>query len=162
MNSNLLTFDVEHWYEGFRYRGVDGWQAYPPRDDQMVERLLDKLAEAGQRSTMFFTGRYAEEFPHVVRRAAQEGHEIASHSYLHIVLSRMKGIDGFREDLLRSVKILEDISGCKIKGYRAPKWSITEKTRRCPFWLRPALSTTAVLSPDFLMVRALFFLTRLS
>lgn len=128
--SHLLTFDVEHWYEGFRYRGLDGWQAYPPRDDKMVERLLDKLGETGQRSTMFFTGRYAEEFPHVVKRAAQEGHEIASHSYSHTVLSRLKNIDEFREDLLRSVAILEDISGCKVKGYRAPKWSISDKNRQ--------------------------------
>lgn len=122
--THLLTFDVEHWYEGFRYRDLGGWQDYPPRDDKMVGRLLDKLDETGQRSTMFFTGRYAEEFPHVVRRAAQEGHEVASHSYSHKVLSRMGGIDAFRKDLLRSVTILEDISGCKVKGYRAPKWSI--------------------------------------
>ncbi len=121
---HLLTFDVEHWYEGFRYRDLDGWQGYPPRDDKMVERLLDKLSDTGQLSTMFFTGRYAEEFPHVVRRAAREGHEIASHSYSHRVLSRMGSIEVFKEDFLRSVGILEDISGCKVKGYRAPKWSI--------------------------------------
>jgi polysaccharide deacetylase family protein (PEP-CTERM system associated) len=128
--THLLTFDVEHWYEGFRYRGLDGWQAHPPRDDKIVERLLDKLGETGQRSTMFFTGRYAEEFPQVLRRAAQEGHEIASHSYSHTVLSRMKNIEEFRADLLRSVTILEDASGCKIKGYRAPKWSISEQNRQ--------------------------------
>jgi polysaccharide deacetylase family protein (PEP-CTERM system associated) len=122
--SHLLTFDVEHWYEGFRYRDLDGWQGYPPRDDEMVERLLDSMGEAGQRSTMFFTGRYAEEFPHVVRRAAQEGHEIASHSYSHRVLARMGSIDAFKEDLLHSISVLEDISGCKVKGYRAPKWSV--------------------------------------
>jgi len=122
--SHLLTFDVEHWYEGFRYRDLDGWQGYPPRDDKMVERLLDKLGEAGQRSTMFFTGLYAEEFPHVVKRAAKEGHEVASHSYSHRVLSRMGSIKAFREDLLHSISVLEDICGNKVKGYRAPKWSI--------------------------------------
>jgi polysaccharide deacetylase family protein (PEP-CTERM system associated) len=121
---HILTFDVEHWYEGFRYRDLDGWQGYLPRDDRMVERLLDKLGDTGQQSTMFFTGSYAEEFPHVVRRAAPEGHEIASHSYSHRVLSCMGSIDAFKEDFLRSAAILEDISGCKVKGYRAPKWSI--------------------------------------
>ena len=124
--THLLTFDVEHWYEGFRYRGIDGWQAFPPRDDQTVERLLNKMSETGQRSTMFFTGRYAEEFPHVVRRAAREGHEVASHSYSHRVLSRMGSIEAFREDLSRSVGVLEDTAGCKVKGYRAPKWSISD------------------------------------
>ena len=84
---HILTFDVEHWYEGFRYRDLGGRQGYPPRDNRMVERLLDKLGDTGQHSTIFYTGRYAEEFPHVVRRAAREGHEIASHSYSHRVLA---------------------------------------------------------------------------
>jgi polysaccharide deacetylase family protein (PEP-CTERM system associated) len=128
--THLLTFDVEHWYEGFRYRGLDGWQAYPLRDDKIMEQLLDKLGEAGQRGTLFFTGRYAEDFPHIVRRAARDGHEIASHSYSHMVLSRMKGQGEFRADLLRSVKILEDLSGGRIKGYRAPKWSISDQNRQ--------------------------------
>ena len=107
--SYLLTFDVEHWYEGFRHRGIDGWQSYPPRDDQVVGNLLDKLAETGQRCTMFFTGRYAEEFPHIVQRAVHENHEIASHSYSHTLISQMKDMKEFRDDLLRSVEILEKI-----------------------------------------------------
>lgn len=127
---HLLTFDVEHWYEGFRHRGIGGWEVFPPRDDRTIERVLDQLAAAHQRSTMFFTGRYAEEFPHVVKRAAQEGHEIASHSYSHTVFPRMKNLTEFREDLVRSISILENLSGCKVRGYRAPKWSIPKSERR--------------------------------
>lgn len=129
MVRNLLTFDIEHWYEGFRYRGINGWQAHPPRDDKPVERLLDLLGNNGQQATMFFTGRYAEEFPHVVKRAAREGHEVASHSYTHNVLPRIANPDEFRSDLVRSVKLLEDLRGGKVKGYRAPKWSISTESR---------------------------------
>lgn len=127
---HFLTFDVEHWYEGFRHRDLGGWEGYPPRDDRTIEQVLDLLAATRQRSTMFFTGRYAEEFPHVVKRAAREGHEIASHSYAHTVFPRLKNLAEFREDLVRSVRILEDLSGTKVRGYRAPKWSIPDRDRR--------------------------------
>lgn len=120
----LLTFDVEHWYEGYRYRGVGGWENVPARDDRMVGELLDLLAETKQRATLFFTGRYAEEFPYIVRRAANEGHEVASHSHSHIVLSKMGTLAAFRDDLVRSITLLEDLTGIKVKGYRAPKWTI--------------------------------------
>jgi len=121
---HLLTFDIEHWYEGYRYRGIDGWQDCQPHDGQLVEYLLDMLGEMGQSATMFFTGRYAEEFPQVVQRAAREGHEIASHSYTHKVLSQVIDIDEFRKDLKKSLTILQDLTGCKVKGYRAPRWFI--------------------------------------
>lgn len=127
---DLLTIDVEHWFEGLRYRGLDGWQQHPLRDDRIMERLLDSLAGTKQRATLFFTGRYAEDFPHIVRRAAREGHEIASHSYAHTVFPRLKNLVEFREDLTRSVAILENLAGCKIRGYRAPKWSIPEGSRQ--------------------------------
>src|SRR5579872_4269601 len=126
---NILSFDVEHWYEGYRYRGIEGWSAYPPRDDKTVEKLLDSLGNTAQRATLFFTGRYAEEFPHVVKRAAAEGHEVASHSYAHEVLPNVADLVGFRMDLVRSLRLLEDLIGRKIQGYRAPKWSISEHSR---------------------------------
>jgi len=126
---NILTFDIEHWYEGYRYRGIDGWQQYPPRDDRTVARLLDLLAESRQRATLFFTGRYANEFPQIVKRAAKEGHEIASHSYEHAVLPELVDLREFRADLLKSIALLESIGEVKIRGYRAPKWSISGRSR---------------------------------
>lgn len=127
--TRLLTFDVEHWFEGLRYRGLDDWQQHPLRDDRIMERLLDTLCARKQRATLFFTGRYAEDFPNIVRRAVREGHEIASHSYAHTVFPRFKNLAEFREDLIRSVAVLENLSGHKILGYRAPKWSIPEASR---------------------------------
>ncbi len=126
---NILTFDIEHWYEGYRYRGIDGWQQYSPRDDRIVGELLDALAASRQRSTMFFTGRYAKEFPHVVKRAAAEGHEIGSHSYQHRVLPDVVELEEFRADLAKSIDLLEHVGGAKVRGYRAPKWSVSDRSR---------------------------------
>jgi polysaccharide deacetylase family protein (PEP-CTERM system associated) len=130
---NILTFDIEHWYEGYRYRGIDGWQAFPPRDGRVVSALLDLLRRTEQRATLFFTGRYACEFPEIVERAAREGHEIASHSYEHAVLPEVVDIGEFRADLVKSIRLLESIGGGKVRGYRAPKWSVSERSRESVF-----------------------------
>jgi polysaccharide deacetylase family protein (PEP-CTERM system associated) len=126
---NILTFDIEHWYEGYRYRGIDGWQAYPPRDDRVVGKLLDALAASEQRATLFFTGRYAAEFPQIVKRSVAEGHEIGSHSYEHAVLPELADLRAFRADLVKSIGQLESVGGVKVRGYRAPKWSISDRSR---------------------------------
>ena len=131
----ILTFDVEHWFEGYRHRQVNGWQDFPLRDDRPVLHLLDLLGEKKQRCTLFVTGRYACDFPHVVRRAAEAGHEIASHSYEHIVLDRLDR-EGFRQDLKKSISVIEDVIGVKVFGYRAPKWSISSRNSR---WVYEAL-----------------------
>lgn len=125
-SKHILTFDIEHWYEGLRYRGLSGWQCSPPYDDQVLRELLDVLASYRQQSTMFVTGKFAKEFPHLIKRAAEDGHEIASHSFSHDVLSQLGNLEAFRHDLVESIKILEDLSGKKVIGYRAPKWSIRD------------------------------------
>src|SRR5215218_2947168 len=81
---HLLTFDVEHWYEGYRLRGVGGWETLPSRDPATVQRLLSLLAEHEQHATFFATGRFAMEFPDVIKAIDAAGHEIASHSFAHI------------------------------------------------------------------------------
>jgi len=65
--SHLLTFDLEHWYEGYRLRGFGGWENLPARDPATLDRLLNLLAEFNQRATFFVTGRFATEFPAAVK-----------------------------------------------------------------------------------------------
>jgi|SRR5579859_880762 len=122
---HLLTFDLEHWYEGYRYRGYGGWADIPPRDPDTVQGLLELLANTGQRATFFTTGRFATEFPHVVRSVATSGHEVASHSYEHIPIERLETAPRFREDLRRSLGVLEDLTAKRVTGFRAPKWSMS-------------------------------------
>jgi polysaccharide deacetylase family protein (PEP-CTERM system associated) len=127
---HLLTFDAEHWYEGYRLRGRGGWESFPPRDPATIQRLLGLLEEHGRQATFFVTGRFATEFPRVVQAIASAGHEVASHGFDHVPIPRLAGPDAFREDLHRSLDVLRDLTGQPILGFRAPCWSITDANRR--------------------------------
>jgi len=139
---HFLTFDVEHWYEGYRYRGLGGWENIAPQDHIVVRRLFDLLSEHGQNATFFFTGRFAKDFPGLVKMCAELGHEVASHSYEHRVISRMRSKEDFRQDLRASLNILADLCGKSIMGYRAPKWSITPENQE---WVLPLLAEEGLL-----------------
>lgn len=135
--AHWLTFDVEHWYEGYRHRNLGGWDKVPPRDDVVVERLFELLGQYRQTATFFFTGRFAREFPALVRQCAALGHEVASHSDEHRVIYKMAGEEEFRRDLRASLQTLAEITGRAVLGYRAPKWSITEENQH---WVLSALA----------------------
>jgi polysaccharide deacetylase family protein (PEP-CTERM system associated) len=128
--SHLLTFDLEHWYEGYRLRGFGGWESLPARDPDTLVRLLDLLAEFDQRATFFVTGRFAAEFPAAVRSVVASGHEVASHGFEHIPIPRLGGEERFREDLRRSLALLRDLTNQPILGFRAPCWSISDANQQ--------------------------------
>lgn len=121
---NLLTLDIEEWYTA-NYDG-DEFPSYPPsasRIDWETDRLLAICDQYSLKATCFFVGTLAEEKPDIVRRFQRAGHEIASHSYRHGLVYRMTP-EAFRTDLRKSIRILEDLTGDKIRGYRAPSWSV--------------------------------------
>jgi polysaccharide deacetylase family protein (PEP-CTERM system associated) len=123
---HCLTFDVEDWFQGFIYRNIPGWENYPSREKQNVERILKLLDEFKTQATFFVVGKYAETSPEVVRLIASRGHEIASHGYMHKPIPHL-GQNGFKEDVHRSLSVLASITGSKIQGYRAASWSVTKK-----------------------------------
>jgi polysaccharide deacetylase family protein (PEP-CTERM system associated) len=66
----------------------------------------------------------ADRFPDLVKRIARDGHELASHGYSHrLVYTQTPG--EFREDIRRSKRVIEDFGGTRVRGYRAPSYSIT-------------------------------------
>jgi polysaccharide deacetylase family protein (PEP-CTERM system associated) len=88
-------------------------------------RFLDKI---GTKATLFFQGELAYRYPEIVKEGLKSGHEIASHGYNHIPLWEMTP-EEFKNDLALSLKVLEDIVGQKVKGYRAPRFSLTPTTQ---------------------------------
>jgi peptidoglycan-N-acetylglucosamine deacetylase len=65
-----LPFDAEH-------------PDRPPRGDRVAEGILGLVAGEGVRATFFLQGRWAEAFPQIARRVAEEGHLVGSHSHFH-------------------------------------------------------------------------------
>ncbi len=125
---NILTVDVEDYFMVSAFADVvapESWGSYEQRAPRNTTRMLDILDAHGTRATCFVLGWVAERFPGLVKEIARRGHEVACHSFAHRLIYRMTP-DEFREDTRRAKGILEDITGGKVRGYRAPSYSVTK------------------------------------
>ncbi|HOG02571.1 MAG TPA: DUF3473 domain-containing protein [Accumulibacter sp.] len=126
--TNALTIDVEDYFQvsAFApYIARDRWDACECRVERNVERILLMLEEMHTRATFFTLGWIAERYPQLVRRIVDGGHELASHGYGHQRASDLIAT-AFFADVYTAKKLLEDISGHPVIGYRAPSFSIGE------------------------------------
>ncbi len=124
---NALTIDLEDYYQVSAFSknfAVDRWDNYPSRVEHNTAKLLSILDEGNARATFFTLGWVARKYPKLIRKIADNHHEIACHSNVHRSVYAM-GAEEFREDTLEAKKLLEDITGEPIRGYRAPSFSIT-------------------------------------
>lgn len=123
---NFFTFDVEEWYQA-NYDNIDlTWcRKQKSNLESSVDSLLDLCDKYHVKMTCFVLGQLAKEKPSVVRKLQKAGHEIASHGCRHQLVYSMTPKE-FREDLLTSCGILEDITGEKVIGFRAPSYSVNE------------------------------------
>jgi len=101
----------------------EDWDSLPCRVERNVDLILGLLDEAGAKATFFTLGWIAERYPQVVRRLVDGGHELASHGYGHQRASDLTP-EQFRDDIVRAKRVLEDIGGVAVRGYRAPSFSI--------------------------------------
>lgn len=122
---NILTVDVEDWYQTSVLQIEPyQWSNFEDRVVKNTERLLQLFADHDVRATFFVLGYVAEQHPALVRKIAEQGHEIGSHGYWHQLVSGQT-LRQFREDVSSSKKMIEDIVGKEVLFYRAPSWSIT-------------------------------------
>lgn len=127
---NAFTCDVEDYYQVEALKSFisrEDWESYPSRVEQNTQKILDVLKKKNVKGTFFILGWLAQRFPQIVKDIAQDGHEIASHGFAHIMITHQSK-DEFREDIHRSKSILENLTGQAVYGYRAPSFSITPKT----------------------------------
>ena len=127
---NAMTVDVEDYFHVSAFDRVlrrEEWPNQESRVEANTGRLLELLAESQVRATCFVLGWVAERFPNLVRSIAAAGHEVASHGYWHRLVYTQTP-DEFREDLRRARQVIEDVSGSRVRGYRAPSFSITERS----------------------------------
>ncbi len=127
--TGAMTVDVEDYFQvaAFADRVSRGdWDSFPCRIEQNLDRILAMFAEHHVAATFFTLGWIAERYPSAVRDIVESGHELASHGYEHVRVHAQQP-DAFRNDIRRTKVILEDISGQRVKGYRAASFSIDEK-----------------------------------
>ncbi|MDH5729908.1 MAG: DUF3473 domain-containing protein [Gammaproteobacteria bacterium] len=127
---NALTIDVEEHFqvaalaEAINY---SEWDEHASRVVANTSRIMDLMDSLNVKATFFTLGWVAERHPKLVENIAARGHEVASHGYSHQLIYD-QSIDVFREETLKSKKILEDIIGEEVIGYRAASYSITKKS----------------------------------
>ena len=126
--TNALSVDVEDYFQVSALAPLIDRASWTQRECRVVrnvERLLDLFAERGAHATFFTLGWVAERYPALVRRIVADGHELASHGYAHLRASEQSR-DEFGQDVRRAKSLLEDLSGSRVQGYRAPSFSIGE------------------------------------
>jgi len=126
---NAMSVDVEDYFQVSAFAPHirrEDWDSLPCRVERNVDVILGLLDETDAKATFFTLGWIAERYPQVVRRIVDNGHELASHGYGHQRASDLTPTQ-FRDDITRAKRILEDLGGVAVRGYRAPSFSISQK-----------------------------------
>ena len=122
--TNVLTVDVEDWYMD---TDISTWELYEDRIVESTNKIIKLLNESDTKATFFILGYVAEHFPELVERIRDEDHEVATHGYSHTPITQQTPSE-FEEDVLKSVGVLEKITGDKVMGYRACQFTVMEET----------------------------------
>ena len=128
--AHYFTCDVEEWFQVVAlspWAPMSEWERLESRVEAAVDALLERMAARGALGTFFTVGWVAERHPAMVRRIADEGHELASHTYDHVRITHQTP-DAFRTSVRRTKRLLEDLSGQAVTGFRAPSFSIVRGT----------------------------------
>lgn len=125
---NILTFDIEEWFhilDNKSTKTIKEWSQYESRIHANMNRIFNLLEKTNRKATFFCLGWIVEKYPDVICDIVNHGYEIGSHSRMHQLVYEQKPKD-FQSDLEISIKTMEDITGKKVKYFRAPGFSIRE------------------------------------
>jgi polysaccharide deacetylase family protein (PEP-CTERM system associated) len=136
---NAMTVDLEDWYQGLEIPS-SRWRRYEDRVAPATHRLLRLLDDASVRATFFILGDVADRHPELVAEIADTGHEIATHGQSHAFVYDQTP-SAFQAEIERCVGTLEDLTGQRVVGHRAPFFSIT----RDSLWALDVLASLGIL-----------------
>ena len=127
---HLFTVDVEEYFQVLAlspFAPRERWGSFESRVEPAIDRLLDLMASRGATGTFFVVGWVAERHAAMIKRIAAAGHELASHTYDHKQVTHQTP-DAFRTSLRRTKRVLENLTGTPVLGFRAPSFSIVRGT----------------------------------
>jgi len=123
---NILTIDVEDWYQGLDLP-VGCWPQFEKRLSIGLDFILQELDVRHTSATFFVLGVAALEHPGLVRKIASAGHEVAAHGWSHIPVYRQSRCE-FRAELEQTLLVLQELTGCRVRGHRAAMFSLTSRS----------------------------------
>jgi len=124
---NILTFDIEDWWVYDHY-SIGKKENYLPRINCYLDYILDILDERNFKATFFCLGEVADKYSDVIKLIASRGHHIGCHSFNHRFFGNLTP-EEIAEDTRKALDVIENIIGEKVTAYRAPAFSITEKSK---------------------------------
>lgn len=127
---NAMTVDVEDYFQVSAFERCiprADWSRWPSRVERNTRGVLELFEQHSVRATFFILGYVAQRFPALVREISEAGHEVASHGYGHERVTNLSQAQ-FREDVVQTKRLLEDLTGTAVYGYRAPSYSIGPTT----------------------------------
>ena len=130
LQSNALTVDVEEYFHASAFNERvprEAWERQPSRVEQNTKKVLELLAEFDLRGTFFVLGWVARRYPSLVREIKEAGHDLGCHSYAHRLVYRLSPKE-FLDDTRQAVAAIEDAAGAAVHTYRAPAFSITNRS----------------------------------
>jgi polysaccharide deacetylase family protein (PEP-CTERM system associated) len=122
--ANALTIDFEDWYQGLEIPSSE-WDKFEDRIAVVGKKLLAILEEEKTKATFFVLGFVAEKHPRLIKEIENAGHEIGTHGFSHAFIYRQTR-EVFQQEMRRAIRFLEDLTGKKVLGHRAPFFSITK------------------------------------
>lgn len=122
----IFTVDLEDWYHGIPIPR-ETWSRHEKRLEIGVNHLLESLDKNGAAATFFILGDAAQKHSDLIKKVSIAGHEIACHGNLHQLVYE-QSIETFRQDASDAKRCIEDIVQKPVKGYRAPYFSVTDKS----------------------------------
>lgn len=128
---NAMTVDVEDYFQVGAFENNikrTDWENLECRVERNMDVILKMFDDHSVKATFFTLGWIAERYPNIVKQIVDNGHELASHGMNHKRVSELSPSE-FLHDVQSSKKLLEDIGGCQVSGYRAPSFSIGEKNQ---------------------------------
>lgn len=121
---NILTFDIEDWYNHDDYSRDFAWEKHEVRIYEGTEKILTALDERGLKGSFFCVGWIAEHHPKVIQWIAERGHHLGCHSYQHELATRFTR-EQFKEDTYKAKCLIEDVASQEVNAFRVPSFSIT-------------------------------------
>ncbi|MDQ0418111.1 peptidoglycan/xylan/chitin deacetylase (PgdA/CDA1 family) [Croceifilum oryzae] len=95
-------------------------------DQVYTPKVLDILKKYRVKATFFLVGNNVEKYPQVVKRIAQEGHQIGNHSYDHANLKKLPD-KAYHEQIEKTGRLIRNLVGYTPKAFRPPYGSLSEK-----------------------------------
>lgn len=122
----VLTIDLEDWFHSLS-PAPEKWSQFERRAEQSTALLMESLDKYGSRATFFVLGDVAKKHPQLIQQIHNAGHEVGTHGMEHRLVYSQQPRE-FREDLRKSIDLLESLTGAKVLSYRAPYFSVTNNS----------------------------------